>query len=464
MVAPEREVSIDEWISLAEKLTPVENVGLIGLLSSRPTMRPNMILRETLCTEENFSSAQNWSLSHLRKGLSFCSDNYHKNNENISSAVKRLAPEMVTQYNWSLGLAVTFVVLAIQQDMCDSGREYAARKFQGQGKYVAEAPGVEFPGFFNVTYFPELKVTVRDLDRVLEVELRSAAEMKGSVELLSPDDVTNIALTFSGQYSHYFTFTDSLRLREVEGSPENVFPEREKGPNVLAFAGHDLLISIEEYGVKRTPEELDELFRKGLLDTEFEIETATSLTPEYLHNVIAPYLMAIAALQRVFDQLSARPNREIVVREISYHSPIEVSVAGVREVIDSVKEDVVPWRRKHAQQMAQLREKEVAADIKKREAEAKELRARSAKDSAESSKLEAEARKLYAEAEKQMLENERTKFELEQARLNLALELAKKMRSDLPESELVLFAINMLPPLHTLTISDIEIKSKMIGE
>ena len=338
-----------------------------------------------------------------------------------------------------------------------------ARKFNGRGKYVTEAPGVEFPGLFDLTYFPEIEVKVRDLDRVLEVDLRSSAEMKGSVELSSPDEVTNITLTFRGANSHYFTFTDILRRREVEGSPENVFPEREVGPNVLGFTGHQLLVDIEEYGVKRTPERLEELFRKGLLDTHFELETPMGLTPEYLHEVIAPYLMAIAALQRVFDQLSERPNREIVVREISYQSPIEVNVEGVSEVINSVKEDVVPWRRRHAQQIAQLKEKEVAADVKKLEAEAKEIRARSAKDSAESSKLEAEARKLNAEAEKQMIENERMKFDLEQSRLNLALELAKKIRPNLTESELLLFAINMLPSLNTLTISDIEFKPKMIS-
>ena len=248
------------------------------------------------------------------------------------------------------------------------------------------------------------------------------------------------------------------RTEEILSPRAKLYPDAYKRELLDALAR-----STDRDTMQRIHEELEELQRM-IAQSRFELDAGRDLTPEYLNTDLAPYLAAMAALQRVFNEMSGKRAEAIVVRRISYQSPVEVSVDGVADVINSLKEDVVPWRRRHAKEIAALKEREVAAEIKKREAEVKEIRARSAKDGADARKLEAEARKLHAEADRQMLENEKMKFELDQSKLKLALELVEKMHPELSEGERVVYAVKMLPALNSIVISDIEFGRKKLNE
>lgn len=180
------------------------------------------------------------------------------------------------------------------------------------------------------------------------------------------------------------------------------------------------------------------------------------LTPRFLSTVLAPYLEAVAAVQQVSDAVMRWPPRGVLVKSISHQSPIDVSLSGAADAITALKEDIIPWRKKHAKELAELRATHVRAEIRKKEAEALEIEARSEKETAESEKIRAEAAKVREEARQLQLENETREIELQRAKINLALELVSKMRPDLPPSDKYVYAMRMLPAINTLATSEIE--------
>lgn len=186
--------------------------------------------------------------------------------------------------------------------------------------------------------------------------------------------------------------------------------------------------------------------------------TEDQLTPQYLSSQIIPYINALMVMQHVFDDLRQRERSKVVIKSITQRSPISLGLEGVGDAIDSVKEDVVPWRKQNAQKVAALKLKETEAEIKKKQAEAVEIRARSAKERAEAKKIEAEAVKMREDAVRQKIENEKLRFELDSSKLKLALELVQKMHPDLSEPDRLAHAIRLLPALNTLTTSDMEPK------
>jgi hypothetical protein len=253
MVAPQRESGIDEWIEFAEKLSPVENLALVGLLFLRPNLPPSIITPSTLVTEENISSAERWALTRFRQVFAFYCDNYKKHKVALASEalkrvdlVKILAPLLVTAYSVPLGIAVGFLFWALTYGLDNWCQKYGSRKFNGEGKYVTDLPGVDFEGFFDLTYLPAITETVENPEsyplKGYKVVLKAAAETKGLIKVSSSEEVTNITLAFKGKDSHYFSFTDTTSQQEVEGNPENVFPEKDEGPNIVGFTATELIV------------------------------------------------------------------------------------------------------------------------------------------------------------------------------------------------------------------------------
>src|ERR1043165_8538988 len=135
MVAPQKESNIDEWIKLAEKLKPIENLALIGLISIRPSLAPSIITPSVLMTEENTSGAEKWAIKHFRKSFAFYCDNYKKHEVAlVSEAIKRadlirlLAPLIVTTYSLPLGIAVGFLFWAMTYGLNHWCEKYGQRK------------------------------------------------------------------------------------------------------------------------------------------------------------------------------------------------------------------------------------------------------------------------------------------------------------------------------------------------
>lgn len=183
------------------------------------------------------------------------------------------------------------------------------------------------------------------------------------------------------------------------------------------------------------------------------------LTPVFLFQTVSPYLVAIAEIQKVFDEISAKKH-EVIVRIISQNSPISVSLDGASEAIKTVQDNVVAWRRENAKRIAQLSETEKEISIEVLKAETLEKRANAAKSRAEADKIIAEAEKQRQETEQLKLENEKRRIEVERAKIQLALDILDRIAPNLTETEKIAYVVKLLPPLDVVALSSIEVQPK----
>lgn len=182
------------------------------------------------------------------------------------------------------------------------------------------------------------------------------------------------------------------------------------------------------------------------------------LTIQYLVEKLTPYLGAIFTVQHIIDEVLGRPIRDLRIREVSQHSPISVSLEGVADAVEVIRETVVPWRRKHVVQMAFFLEQEKQVEIESKKAEILEKRANAAKERAEAGKFAAEAKRQIQEAERIKLENDRLRLDLQRSKIELAIEMINRIAPNISELDRISFLTKILQPLDVLVFSELEIR------
>lgn len=181
------------------------------------------------------------------------------------------------------------------------------------------------------------------------------------------------------------------------------------------------------------------------------------LTPEYLIKKVAPYIYAIGEIQHLIDEIRISKTRSIKINSITQNSPISVNLEGAPEAVKLVQESVIPWKRKHAEAMAQLNEQEKLAEIEIKKAEILEKRSNAAKNRAEAEKTASEAAVQREQAEKMKLENEKLRMELHRQKIQLALDLLEKLSPHLGEADRAIYLVKLLPHLNVILESPLEI-------
>ena len=185
-------------------------------------------------------------------------------------------------------------------------------------------------------------------------------------------------------------------------------------------------------------------------DVGFVFANAGHLTPTYLESIIMPFITAIEDLQHIINEVKGEYKTEVLVRHIQQHSPVSVSMDGAAEAMQLFQETVVPWRRKHAEIMAQLAEREKLVDIEAKKAEVLASRATT-------EKMKIEAEKQRQEVEKMKLENEKLRLSLAREKIQLALEMLAVISPELNEVDKIQYAMKLLGLLDVLTQSPLEI-------
>lgn len=182
------------------------------------------------------------------------------------------------------------------------------------------------------------------------------------------------------------------------------------------------------------------------------------LTPDFLAEKISPYLQAIENIQQITDEIRAVEHTPIRITQISQHSPIGVSLEGVSDTVQLIVDYVVPWKRKHAEKMAEYARREKQYEIEKMRIEIQETNFQSIKNKQDLEKLSIEIEKMRAETEKIRIDNEKARLELASAKINLASDILTRVTPNLPENERLSHLFRMLPMIDSLVSSDIEIQ------
>jgi hypothetical protein len=184
-------------------------------------------------------------------------------------------------------------------------------------------------------------------------------------------------------------------------------------------------------------------------------ETPHKLTPKYLSTIVGSFLNAVADLQSSVNRISSSEVREVCITSISQKSPISVSLEGAAEAVEVIRDIMIPWRRKHAQTVANLEEQEKLAQIANLNAEVQEKRAHAQKDRVESRNAESETVLLRARAEIERIKLENDKVRLEN--IELALKIIDRYAPELSQTQRIAFVIQLLEPLGVITNSPLDV-------
>jgi len=105
-------------------------------------------------------------------------------------------------------------------------------------------------------------------------------------------------------------------------------------------------------------------------------------------------LSALCEIEKIISEDHLTEPRIVAITQ---QSPVNVSMTGIPEAYKALREDIMPWRRKHQKEIAKLNEKEKQAEIERKKAEVAEATARTDRERAEAEKIRAESQRIEAE-------------------------------------------------------------------
>ncbi len=164
-----------------------------------------------------------------------------------------------------------------------------------------------------------------------------------------------------------------------------------------------------------------------LKDQQATVQAAQQATPHYLATNVSPYLKAIIGIQYVIDELHERAPTQVDIETIDVdvqNAVIRVRLGGAQEAIALVHAEVPSWKRQHSGLIRRLQALEDTAP---------------------------------AQPEEERLEQEKLQQELHEAQIELAKTLIGKIKGEAFAGNGHTFVEQLLPHLHTLALSTLEI-------
>jgi predicted type IV restriction endonuclease len=143
---------------------------------------------------------------------------------------------------------------------------------------------------------------------------------------------------------------------------------------------------------------------------------------------------------------------------------ITLSLEGAQDALDVLRELIVPWRRKNAEQKAKLEIALKQAEIQRMNGEILLAQAKANREKAsatlddaqaklliaQADKVEAEARLILAQAHKAHIEAEQSKIALLRLQIDLALQIVERYAAGLEDRQKMEYVIRLLPVLDKL--------------
>lgn len=284
----------------------------------------------------------------------------------------------------------------------------------------------------------EAKTVLSDFGVLGSLEYRSPEQFQLPEEIDSRTDVYSLGVLL------FELLTGTLPFR---GDPQEVETNKqitEKPPSVLEIdktipPEYDAVI---QRALAKNPEDRFpnvksmintlELFVDSS-DLRLVIEDVVSLnhrhTPDYLANIILPYLKGFIQIQGIIDEIrgfTSSPAEILAIRKGSVAVDI---TGGIRDTVELVLDNIVPWRRENHKKLKQ-------AEAEQKEAEAQKAQATV---EIETDKAKAEAELLRAQAEQQKLENQKSQLEI----MKLTIDMLNQVAPNLTEERRLLYAMKL---------------------
>ncbi len=166
-----------------------------------------------------------------------------------------------------------------------------------------------------------------------------------------------------------------------------------------------------------------------------EKEPDQTLSPEYLTNKILPYVNDVMSFQHAIDKIAGRRYRKAKIISITQKSPIKVEIVGVPDALKWISEIIIPSKRKHAQNMARLKEEryEITNEL-----------------------IRARVTEKRANVDSVRIGNERAQIELCNYLVDLALDIVDKIAPQHSVNEKIDDVEKLLPIIRALISSEVQ--------
>lgn len=132
---------------------------------------------------------------------------------------------------------------------------------------------------------------------------------------------------------------------------------------------------------------------------------------------------------------------------------LNITFEGVAKSIELTQEFIVPWRRKHAQEMAQIEELEKKQRVALLEADLAEKAAKTAQTVEAAETVRAMAAQEREKAKKMQLENHLLQVKVSRAKMELVIEMLNQIAPNLDELTRLAKILELLPHVDVLTAS-----------
>ncbi|NCF66076.1 MAG: hypothetical protein GWP61_08875 [Chloroflexi bacterium] len=260
-----------------------------------------------------------------------------------------------------------------------------------------------------------------------------------------------------------------LQRRLIGGLQNSLARERKK------IAESHKMVDVYKQRVQKLTFELEEEKKRSkfvrpdktkateLTLTTLQTGSAGKLTPRYLFNVVAPYLVAIEELRHSMDNLYGESTADVQIFSLSQYTPISVNLSGIVDAFKTIQGMVSEWRLKQNKTLEKLREEKLELENEELKARVMERHALAAKTHEETRLLAAQKELVYREIQKSSLESEQMKFELAIARQPLIDKIAKQVGKGLPEDRVSAFKGEISGPIEELTKSELNANIRPAG-
>jgi hypothetical protein len=172
-----------------------------------------------------------------------------------------------------------------------------------------------------------------------------------------------------------------------------------------------------------------------VLEADGQLASVPPLTPLYLAECFLPFLQALNSLNHALTIIQGLPMRDLSIASLRQQTPVEVNFKGTaKEVLHTFREEIVPWRRKAAQRLAEIEERK-----RKAEAEAEELRGDEARE----------------RLERMRIENAQARSRLQREELDYAIDLARKFNPDAKARQQMQAALEIKAALEKVRENDL---------